>query len=52
MMALSADNKRIYIRRAVFALLLLATAVIQNTKGFLPEPFGVKLFLLFSYSVL
>jgi rod shape-determining protein MreD len=51
MMALSADNKRIYIRRAVFALLLLATAVIQNTKGFLPEPFGVRAFPLIPLTV-
>ncbi|NLX93857.1 MAG: rod shape-determining protein MreD [Clostridiales bacterium] len=45
-MSLSHENKNIYIRRALYALLLLLTAVLQNTQGLFPEIFGVRAMLL------
>ncbi len=45
-MRLSIENKNIYIRRAVFAVLVLFTASIQNTDGLFPEIFGVRAMLL------
>lgn len=50
-MALSLDNKQIYIRRSIFALLVLATAVFQNTGGFLPALFGARAFPLIPLTV-
>ncbi len=40
-MGLTAEKKRLIIRRTVYALLLIVAAVIQNTPGLLPEPFGL-----------
>lgn len=45
-MRLSMENKNTYIRRAVFAGLILFTALLQNTKGLFPEIFGVRAMLL------
>ena len=45
-MSLSHENKNIYIRRALYALLLLLAAVLQNTQGLFPEIFGVRAMLL------
>ena len=39
-MGLTAEKKRLMIRRVIFAVLLIFCAVIQNTPGLLPEPFG------------
>ena len=39
-MGLTAEKKRLIIRRVIFAVLLIFCAVIQNTPGLLPEPFG------------
>ena len=39
-MGLTAEKKRLIIRRVIFAVLLVFCAVIQNTPGLLPEPFG------------
>ena len=40
--ALSSYKKSMYIRRALLALLVVATALFQNTKGALPEFHGVR----------
>jgi len=45
-MRLRAENKKIIIRRAAFAGLILCTAVLQNTAGLFPEIFGVRAMLL------
>lgn len=39
-MGLTAEKKRLIIRRVIFAVLLVLCAVIQNTPSLLPEPFG------------
>lgn len=39
-MGLTAEKKRLIIRRVIFAVLLILCAVIQNTPSLLPEPFG------------
>lgn len=36
------DNKNIYIRRLCLAGILLLTALLQNTDGFLPSPLGFR----------
>lgn len=36
------ENKNIYIRRLCLAGILLAAALLQNTTGLLPAPFGVR----------
>ena len=41
-MGLTAEKKRLIIRRVIFALLLIICAVIQNTPRLLPEPFGAR----------
>ena len=41
-----ADNKKIYLRRAAFVVLIIVTAVFQNTKGAVPSINGVQAFLL------
>lgn len=41
-MGLTAEKKRLIIRRVIFALLLILCAVIQNTPRLLPEPFGAR----------
>ena len=41
-MGLTAEKKRLIIRRVIFAVLLIFCAVIQNTPGLLPEPFGAR----------
>lgn len=41
-----ADNKNLYIRRALFIGLLALTAVFQHTKGAVPSIFGARAFLL------
>ena len=45
-MRLSRENKNIYIRRFIFAVLILLTAALQNTNGLFPEIFGVRAMLL------
>lgn len=39
-MGLTAEKKRLIIRRVIFAILLIFCAVIQNTPELLPEPFS------------
>lgn len=41
-----ADNKNLYIRRVLFVVLIVLTAVFQHTKGAVPSLFGAKAFLL------
>lgn len=36
------DNKNLYIRRLCLAGIILLTAILQNTEGFLPSPFGFR----------
>jgi len=45
-MRLSIENKKVYIRRLIFAVLIMLTASLQNTKGLFPEIFGVRAMLL------
>lgn len=45
-MSLSFENKNIYIRRAVYAVLIMLAAMLQNTQGLFPEIFGVRAMLL------
>lgn len=45
-MALRAENTKLYIRRAVLALLILVFAALQNTAGLVPSVFGVRAMLL------
>ncbi len=46
-----ADNKNLYIRRALFILLIALTAVFQHTGGAIPSLFGAKAFLLIPLTV-
>ena len=46
-----ADNKNLYIRRVLFVLLIVLTAVFQHTKGAVPSFFGAKAFLLIPVTV-
>jgi rod shape-determining protein MreD len=46
-----ADNKNLYIRRALFIGLLALTAVFQHTKGAVPSVFGARAFLLIPLAV-
>lgn len=46
-----ADNKNLYIRRALFVLLIAVTAAFQHTGGVLPSVFGAKAFLLIPLTV-
>ena len=46
-----ADNKNLYIRRVLFVLLIVLTAVFQHTKGAVPSLFGAKAFLLIPVTV-
>lgn len=46
-----ADNKNLYIRRALFVFLLAITAVFQHTGGAIPSVFGAKAFLLIPLTV-
>ena len=46
-----ADNKNLYIRRALFAVLIVLTAVFQHTKGAVPSVFGARAFLLIPLAV-
>ena len=41
-----ADNKNLYIRRALFALMLCITAVFQHTDGAVPSIGSAKAFVL------
>ena len=43
-MGLTREKKRLIARRALYAVLLLLCAVIQNTPDALPEPFGARQF--------
>ena len=45
-MRLRTETKKIVIRRAIYAGLILLTAVMQNTTGLFPEIFGVRAMLL------
>jgi len=45
-MRLSVDNKKIIIRRAIYAALILLSAALQNTQGLFPEIGGVRAMLL------
>ncbi len=40
------DNKKIYIRRACYAVGLLCVVMLQNTAGLLPSFFGFRAFIL------
>ena len=46
-----ADNKNLYIRRILFVVLIVLTAVFQHTKGAVPSLFGAKAFLLIPLTV-
>ena len=46
-----ADNKNLYIRRALFIVLIALTAVFQHTDGAVPSIFGAKAFLLIPLTV-
>lgn len=46
-----ADNKKLYIRRALFIGLIVLTAVFQHTKGAVPSLFGARAFLLIPLAV-
>ena len=46
-----ADNKNLYIRRALFVLLIAVTAVFQHTGGAVPSLFSAKAFLLIPLTV-
>lgn len=45
-MHLTAESKKSILRRAVFAVLILLAASLQNTGGLFPEIFGVRAMLL------
>lgn len=45
-MSLRVENKNIYIRRALYAGVILIAATLQNTQGLFPELFGVRAMLL------
>jgi len=47
-MLLRIENKKLYARYAIYAVLIIITAVLQNTKGLFPEIFGVRAMLLVS----
>lgn len=46
-----ADNKNLYIRRALFALLLGLAAIFQHTSGAIPSIFGARAFILIPLAV-
>ena len=46
-----ADNKNLYIRRALFIFLIILTAAFQHTKGAIPSVMGAKAFLLIPLTV-
>ena len=46
-----ADNKNLYIRRALFVLLIVITAVLQHTVGDAFSIFGARAFLLIPLTV-
>ena len=46
-----ADNKNLYIRRALFVALIVLTAAFQHTKGAVPSLFGAKAFILIPVAV-
>ncbi len=41
-----AENKNLFIRRTLYALIIIAASVLQNTAGFFPEIFSARAFLL------
>ena len=41
----------LWLRRGIFALLLLAAHILQNTPGYFPEIFGVRAYFLISLTV-
>jgi len=45
------NTRLILIRRFVLAALILLAAILQNTRGFFPEPFGIRAFLLIPLTV-
>lgn len=47
-MRLSRENKNLYLRRVIYTVFILVTAVLQNTQGLFPEIFGVRAMLLIS----
>ena len=46
-----ADNKNLYIRRALFAAMLVIAAVFQHTAGAIPSLFSAKAFVLIPLTV-
>jgi hypothetical protein len=48
-MVLRAENKNLYIRRALLALLILFVAALQNTAGLFPSVLGVRALLLYRW---
>ena len=46
-----ADNKKLYIRRTLFVVLIVITAAFQHTKGAVPSVFGASAFLLIPLTV-
>lgn len=45
------NTKILVIRRLIFVLFIILTAVMQNTKGYFPEIFGVRALLLIPLTV-
>lgn len=45
-MSLRFENKNIYIRRGLYALIIIAASMMQNTQGLFPVIFGVRAMLL------
>ncbi len=41
-MSLTPEKRKLIIRRTLFAVMLVLCAVLQNTPGLLPEPFGAR----------
>ncbi|MBQ5995604.1 MAG: rod shape-determining protein MreD [Clostridia bacterium] len=48
---MSNNTKLLLFRRAIFAAAIVALNILQNTRGFFPEPFGVRAFLLIPATV-
>lgn len=44
-------NRLIFIRRVILVAVIVLVSLLQNTKGFFPEPFGIRAFLLIPLTV-